>query len=273
MIDLIGKNFVPVAVNLYEVREKKHPGNEFFDRLMKQKLQYQGIWIASPDGKLLGAFSENVDKEKEWPAILTGVLQKSLQGFGPVTPMAAKIVDPHPFRGLGVQADASVLIAGTSRQVLLNGKLLTAPQIDSFKLADKQFAGFRPDGLNVGREFDVPVDVVRRLSPLMTNGSGQNQYPEPQDVTAAKLRGQVAEVVGDKVMLVYTGNMTASHKDRFKEGRVGHAKSELVGYGTMEARTGRMLSLLLLMDTTYRGFPPYDAPQSIVGLAEWRHRE
>jgi hypothetical protein len=273
IIDLIGRNFVAAAVNLYEVREKTHPANAFFAKLVAQKEQYQGIWIATPDGKLLGSFFESENKEFDWTVRLLDTLQSSLQKFGPVKQVDARSVDLHPNRGIGVQAEGSATLAGTSRLLLLKGTLLTAPQIDSFKLTEKQFAGLRPAEVKIGAVFESSVETVKRLSPLMTNCSGQGQYPEPKDVTEAKLIGTVSQIADGVATITYLGEMSATHKDLFsKKERFGHGKSRIVGYGTVDAQSGRMLSLLLLIDTAYRGFPPYDEPQQIVGLAEWKAR-
>ena len=261
------------AVNLYEVREKTHSANAFFEKLVEQKSQYQGIWIATPDGKLLGAYSESENKEFDWTVRLIATLQGSLRTFGPVRQVEARSVDLHPNRGVGVESDGSATLAGASRRLLLDGKLLTAPQIDRMKLTEKQFAGLRPAVIKIGAVFEASVDSVKRLSPLMTNGSGMGQYPEPKDVTEAKLIGSVVEIADGIATITYVGEMAATHKDLFsKTERFGHGKSRMVGYGTVDARTGRMLSLLLLMDTAYRGFPPYDEPQQIVGLVEWKAR-
>jgi hypothetical protein len=272
-VDLVGRYFVPAAVNLYEVREKSHPANEFFAKLQKQKDQYQGIWIATPDGQLLGAFSESENKNFDWTVRLLDTLAGSLDRFGQVRPVAARAVEMHPDRGVGVQKDGSATLAGATRRLLLNGKQLTYPQIDRVKLTEKQFAGLRPAEVRGGAVFECSVDAVRRLSPLMTHGSGQGMFPEPSDVTEAKLVGTVAEVRDGIGIITYVGEMAATHKDRFsKQERYGRGKSKIVGFGTVDARTGQMRSLLLLIETTYHGFPPYDEPQSIVGMAEWRVR-
>jgi hypothetical protein len=270
---MIGRHFVPAAVNLYEVRKKDHPAYAFFAGLQKQKDNYQGIWIATADGKLLATYMEWESKQFDWTERLIETLQGTLRSFGPVTERHAKVVDPNPFRGSGVKSDGSVHLAGTSRGVLNGGKILTAPQIDTIALTERQFAGFRPPRAQAGIEFDVPAGTTCRLSRLMTNGSGQNYFPEPDDVTSARLKGQVAEVNGDRSIVVYVGTMTASHKDRFdKGGRMAHGRSQILGYGVYDAREERMLSLLLLLDSSYRGFPPSDQPQSIAGVAEWRGR-
>ena len=151
-MDLIGRYFVAAAVNLYEVREKKHPANDFFAKLAEQKQQYQGIWIATPEGKLLGSYFESENKDFDWTVRLIETLQSALRTFGPVTPVDARPVDLHPNRGIGVEADGSATLAGACRRLLLNGKLLTAPQIDSFKLTEKQFAGLRPAEVKIGAD-------------------------------------------------------------------------------------------------------------------------
>jgi hypothetical protein len=264
---------VPAAVNLYLVREKPFPGNDFFAKLVEQKQQYQGIWIATPEGKLLGSYFESENKDFDWTVRLIETLQASLRAFGPVTQIDARPVDLHPDRGVGIQADGSATLAGTCRRLLLNGKQLTYPQIDRFKLTEKEFAGLRPAEVKIGAVFETSVDAVKRMSPLMSLGSGWGLYPAPKDVTEAKMIGSVVEIADGIATITYQGEMAATHKDPFsKNERFGRGKTRIVGYGKVDARSGRMLSLLLLTDTTYHGFPPYDEPQQIVGLAEWKAR-
>ncbi len=50
MIRQVTSDLVPVAVNLYKVRAAKDASGELFRSIQRQKDQYQGIWIVSPEG-------------------------------------------------------------------------------------------------------------------------------------------------------------------------------------------------------------------------------
>ena len=51
MIRQVTSDLVPVAVNLYKVRRAKDAGGDLFRSIQRQKDQYQGIWIVSPEGQ------------------------------------------------------------------------------------------------------------------------------------------------------------------------------------------------------------------------------
>jgi hypothetical protein len=44
---------VPAAINLYSVRKATDGSREFFLSVQRQKDQYQGVWIVTPEGKVL----------------------------------------------------------------------------------------------------------------------------------------------------------------------------------------------------------------------------
>ena len=52
---------MPVALNLYKIREARGEGGDFFRSVYKQKPQYQGLWVVSPDGKALASHQETED--------------------------------------------------------------------------------------------------------------------------------------------------------------------------------------------------------------------
>ena len=41
---------MPVALNLYKVRQDKSEAGDFFRSVQKQKPNYQGLWVVSPSG-------------------------------------------------------------------------------------------------------------------------------------------------------------------------------------------------------------------------------
>ena len=78
---------MPVALNLYTARKAEDAGGELFRSVQKQKPQYQGIWIVSPDGKVLAAqhdFRSDKDQEKVRETLY--FIDGALRAFGPVKP-------------------------------------------------------------------------------------------------------------------------------------------------------------------------------------------
>src|SRR5207249_11167874 len=114
VIHRVTTNFVPVAVNLYKVRKASDSGGELFRSVQRQKDQYQGIWIVSPDGKVLAGHHE-VKNQATWTQEVLETIAGAMKSFDSVTPRHAQTVNPLPFRGLGIQADGGANLAIYSR--------------------------------------------------------------------------------------------------------------------------------------------------------------
>ena len=69
----LATSFVPVALNLYEIREAQDAGGELFRHIRRQKPQYQGIWIVAPDGQVLAAHHDVQDRA-QWPQEVLAVI-------------------------------------------------------------------------------------------------------------------------------------------------------------------------------------------------------
>ena len=83
VINLIRTSFVPVALNLYAVREAKGEAGDFFRSVYQQKPQYQGLWLVSPDGRVLAA---SVDGEPDWTKKVLRALNSGMKEFGTIAP-------------------------------------------------------------------------------------------------------------------------------------------------------------------------------------------
>src|SRR6187397_2111178 len=77
VIDRISTMFIPVAVNLYQIRDDEGPGGKLFRSVQKQMDQYQGFWLVAPDGRALA-------KKHDWlesdPAKRPGELISAMNG-------------------------------------------------------------------------------------------------------------------------------------------------------------------------------------------------
>ena len=87
VIKRVSTNFVPVAMNLYELRKDTGPSGNLFRLVQRQIDHYQGFWMISPDGKALGKYSDwqgdpAVPESKRVPM----VLDAAIKAFGAVTP-------------------------------------------------------------------------------------------------------------------------------------------------------------------------------------------
>src|SRR5262249_16620515 len=110
VIDKVTRNFVPVAVNLYKIRDAKDEAGDFFRNARSQKDYYQGIWIIAPDGKLLAAHQSAKDA-KRWPDEVLATVTTALDRAGELTERRVAARDAMPFWGKGVHADGTVTLA------------------------------------------------------------------------------------------------------------------------------------------------------------------
>jgi hypothetical protein len=163
VIRVITTSFVPVAVNLYRIREDRGPAGELFRSVQRQMDQYQGFWAVSPEGKALA-------KYHDWhgdPAVPLNkrplvMLNDSLKAFGPVKPRVVKPIEPLPYRGRGVQPDGSVNVALYGR-LLYNGQPDGPMMLDSVTLGASEWAHFAPPKKG-GQAWTLPETLARELA-------------------------------------------------------------------------------------------------------------
>jgi hypothetical protein len=261
---------VPVAVNLYEIRVARHAGGDLFRSVQRQKDQYQGLWIVSPDGKVLaGHHGFKSDAASERSREVLAAIDSGLAAFGPVVsrrPQDRRGRDPLPDRGTGVRADGSAVLALYTRYV--HQRRPDGPAvIDSITLTAADWSEMLPPRMDDGTTWTLPDHVARQFCRALSPASDQSTMPRPDEVTDARVTGAVRSVSSDEVALDYHGEIAASHT---YEGRVNRARATLAGVGTCTVRTRRMTSLALVLDGLYRHFPPYDSPRETGALIEWR---
>src|SRR5437763_2991361 len=105
VIQFIRANTVPVAQNLYVIRQQKDAAGDFFRGVQKQRpAQYQGLYLVAPDGKVL-ASHQNFRSDKTWSREVLADLGPGLKAFGTVQPRETGRSDPLPRRGRGVRSD------------------------------------------------------------------------------------------------------------------------------------------------------------------------
>jgi hypothetical protein len=97
VIRRISENLVPAAINLYQARKATDGSREIFLSVQRQKDQYQGVWIISPEARVLGGRHDYVDF-KNGAVELLETIDAGLRAFGEVTPRAAGASNPLPHR-------------------------------------------------------------------------------------------------------------------------------------------------------------------------------
>ena len=276
-----------MAVNLYKIRQAKDAGGELFQAVQRQQSQYQGIWIVSPEGKVLAAHHEIKD-HKTWSQEVLATIDRALGTFGQVTARQAKVLNPLPDRGVGVQPDGSVTLAMYTRTVrgggraaahpavhtnslwLWDGELKSdgPPVIDSLPLSKAEWESLAPGKPVVGTEWSIPESIARKFSRALSPSSDQSTMPRPEDATVAELTASVEAVEGDEARIRFTGRWTTKH---IYEDKPSYAWATADGIGLCDTRQRAMRSLVLTFSGAFRMVPPYDKSDRPTGaVAEWR---
>lgn len=287
MIRRISEEFVPAAINLYRVRKASDGARELFQSVQRQKDQYQGVWIVSPDGKVLSGRQDYRDF-KNGAVELLETMDAGLQAFGPVGPRRAKPTNPLPHRGIGVQAEGSVTLALYGRQILGGGRE-TIPagveasrawlwdgalradgptMIDSLTLSPEEWSAFSPAKLEAGASWSLPEGVARKLVRLLTASSDQSGMPRPEDATVSELKASVESIEGGLSKIRLAGRWEMSRLVEGDPKRPMSAAATAEGEAVSEG--GKLRSLLMVFDSTIRHGRSEGGPNRAGAVVEWR---
>jgi hypothetical protein len=268
---------VPVALNLYKIRDKKGPAGDFFRDVQKQRPeQYQGIYVVSPAGKVLSNQAKEPARPKTWTQDLLDVLDRGVKAYGDVTTRKVKVVDPQPYRGAGVRSDESIVLAVYTRWMLfgVERRGLGTPTFDSIELTSTQVASLSLASSEKGATWQVPPGVVKQLHKALSATSDKSTLARANEVDQATLKGKVERIEAGIAYLSFEGKLAGEHAGNFdpNKGKKTKADLSLTGVGTCEARTGKLLSLTLVGDGSFRGFPPYNGAQRFGAVIEWQRK-
>ncbi len=253
--------FVPVAINLWEVREDRGPAGDLLRSVRQQMDQYQGFWIVSPEGKALAM--PTWKERAEAAAAVCRAMDEVLKASGPVKPRDVKSSNPLPNRGTGVQPDGSVTLAVYGR-LLHRGQPDGPIMLDSVKLAAAEWAQFAPPQPKGGaREWTVPEDIARKLvGALAPTPRGMDFRPE--GARKAELKAKVESVEGGKARIRLSGTWEAQG---IREGAAYSGAATADGIALCDLEKRSMQSLLLVFAGTYGNSP---GVRETGGVVEWR---
>lgn len=276
-VKIISKWTVPVAVNLYKIRDAKGEAGDFFRTVQKQKQQYQGFWVVSPDGKVIAA-QGNSKNEKTWPQEVLDILEAALKDEMANAPRRYDWKPAHAFHGHGVQEDGSVNVAVFVRFVF-GGKPSGPGAFDSITFSAQEWGKLAPqtrETVKVGEKWEVPAEIVNKFCKCLSPKSDKTNVPRPEEVKDAQMHGTVQSIDGDLATIAYHGKLAAVHQHPFdKKPKTNRGLAEFIGYATYNAKTKEMLTFALTFDGTYHAFPPYhEREYKTFAGAEWtRERE
>jgi hypothetical protein len=289
VIRRVSESFVPAAVNLYKVRKATDGSREFFLSVQRQKDQYQGIWIVSPEGKVLAGRHE-YREFKNGAAELLETIDEGLKASGPVEPRQAKPTNPLPFRGVGVQADGGVSLALYGRQMLGGGRS-TVPagveashawlwdgalrpdgpiMIDTLALPAAEWGALAPEKPGAGATWTVPETIARKFTRLLSTSSDQSGMPVPEDTRVAELRGTVEAVESGTARVRFAGRWEMMRLVEGDAKRPTYGAATAEGLALYDVERKAMRSLLLVFSGTIRSGRP-DAPLNrTAAVVEWK---
>src|SRR5262249_23162986 len=139
----------------------KDAGGELFRAAQRQKDQYQGLWVVSPEGKVL-AGHHDIKDHKNWSQEGPDTLDAGLKTFGPGGAGRVGRADAVPYRGIGVGPDGTVTLAIYTRD-LHQGRRDGPAVIDSLTLPAGEWGAFMPPAATVGTDWALPEAVARQL--------------------------------------------------------------------------------------------------------------
>lgn len=275
VIARIRRNFVPVALNLYTIRDAKGPGGDFFRSVQKQRpKQYQGLYVVTPEGKVLATQDRMLDPPKRWADAVLGMIAEATEATGP---LAARLETPTTMpadRGVGRRKDGDMVLAVYARSMTLglDRRGWGERAIDSVTLTASQAYYLSVKDRDAGTRWSMPASVVRKLHKVLSPNSDANTLATIDEVTAATMVGQVDRVAGGVAYLSFRGRIAGTHVWQFDphKGKKIHAEVELHGLGTCEEKSGKLLSITLIGYGRYRNYPPYDEPEAYGAVVQWR---
>jgi hypothetical protein len=269
-----------VAVNLYTIRVDKGPAGDFFRKVNSQFVQYQGLYLAAPDGKLL------VKKQMWTQESLLGGLKEGLRAFGPVKPRQGHS-EYLARRGYGTDKNGGVILS-------VSTKLIFVPQLpedladigisaipatghDRILLTAAELDTLVPAGVREGAKWTVPDATARQLLPVLDNWD--KRFRTTDEVTSVHLTGRVRAVRHGIAYLSFEGDIAGSHVWPKEAGPALAGKtlrSELkllAGVGAYDVAGQKLLSLTLVFNGR-AGAPEKlhtPGPDGRYGaVAEWR---
>ena len=257
-----------MAVSLQKIRTDPAT-KDWFRSVGRQKDQYQGVWIVSPDDKVLAGDDYGY---KDAPKVLAG-MDAALKAFGPVEPRKARRQEPFPFRGVGVRPDGSVDLA-LYRCYLHQGKPDGPHLRDTLSLKKEEWTALTPPRLVAGAEWVIAEDVARKLvRPFCLNTLG-GDMPGPEDAKVARLTAKVEAVEDGRARIRLTGTFEAVKL--FKEENLSfRGTATAAGVAELGVKEKTLTSVLLVFQGTYQqgARPETQKGRPFGAVAEWHRKQ
>ena len=200
---------MPVAVDKQQVihasgsRERFAAERTVIETFTGGKTGNLAVYLLTPDGEPLT--SKNIFRLQSTDEVLT-TLRESLEKFGPVQPRSVRPNWQDPARGCGEREDGAVRLALYSRHT--DRRDHTArPVFDSLVLSRADWSQLRPPQSTLGAHYDVPDGVARLFARGLATNSDLSYLLRPEDLTAARLVGEVTSVTREVTRVSLSGEL------------------------------------------------------------------
>lgn len=240
----------------------------------------QGLWIVTPDGKVLGFHyhkpkpGENYAQgQQRWVDETAEMIRGAAKDAGPIAAREVRArPDPLATRGRGTTGDGGVRLA-VSVIAVQSGRQEGPPVVDSVHLNAEQWAAFHPPAeAMAGREWALPEETARRFAPALSPMTDPIFSPTPADAKTAKVSAKVERVAEGVAVVRFSGQWETAHN------RDGDPKYPIrttatgEGVGVVDTRTGKPTAMVWVLSGSYRNSPPGDKPRPTVAVIEWSAR-
>jgi len=285
VVNLISSRFVPVALNRQEIRAAKDEGGDFFRSVQTQAYQHQGIWLASPDGRVLvatGGLPPEPAKPGDHDRKILKELREGMKAYGRIAPRLVGATNPLPYRGIGVRPDGGATLAVSGKDLptrdltkQIEPFALPEARFDSVVLSAAEWSALAPPDVRVGSRWAIPEAAGRRFFSFLSPVDAA--FHDPAEVTEVQFAGRVASVRDGIALLLYQGTIAGTHHGAPNDGMVGLQFSSnvrlIAGKASYHIETKQMLSLLWVGEGSFWGWhePGSASQRARIGLvAEWR---
>jgi hypothetical protein len=276
VIQQIRRNFVPVVLNLYEIRDAKGPAGDFFREVKKQAPElYQGLYIVSAEGKVLATHGKSESTPEKWTAAVRATLDKALEATGPLPERTDMRGDPPGLRGKGTDKDGGSIWAVYTRPMILglDRRGLGDHAVDSVHLTAEDWKAWAPprDAI-VGTRWSVSAEVGRKLHKVLSPNSDANTLARANEVTDATFKLRVTKLTDGIATVRIDGHISGIHTWEFEpnKGKKIRAAVGFLGVGKVNVKTGQWQAITLVGEGVYSHFPPYDEESKYGAVVEWR---
>jgi hypothetical protein len=262
---------VPFALNTNRVPDDD--GGKFFKNVLRKQDWPQGLWVVSPEGKILAfhyyrnkAGEKPAEGQARWIKETRAAIEEGLKAFGEVKPRDPKKTDPLKNRGVGKQADGGVRLAVYAHG-MFKGKKDGEPVVDSSILTAGEWSAFAPPALAAGTTWTIPAAAVGKLVPVLSPMTDAIFTPQPKDATHAELTAKIESVAESRALVRITGRLETQHNRDGDPKFPIRASATIEGFMVCDTAGQPPKALILMTKGEYRRS---STPQATAGVIDWR---